>query len=214
MAGRCPESCAQVISGSGLYSAQFYGLNPTLVPATCLLTAGQKICVSNGPQCTKKVVSAPTNTGGCTALASQNALSIQAFFALNPFLKTDCSNLLAGDSVCVAGPAQTASAVCSEEHTVVLTTCGGGAAPPAPASTSAKPAVVTTSSVAPTSSANTSGPVAAASSDSGASGMNPAVIGGIIGGVILLVGAVAVGIWYSKQKRGSNAVGDAIELKD
>ncbi|KAJ3408049.1 hypothetical protein HDU80_007043 [Chytriomyces hyalinus] len=210
MAARCPESCAQVISGSGLYSAQFYALNPALVPATCLLTVGQKICVSNGPQCTKKVVSAPTNTGGCTALASQNALSIQAFFALNPFLKTDCSNLLANDSVCVAGPAQTASTVCSEEHTVVLTTCGGGSAS---APTSSKPAVVT-SSVAPTSSTSTSGSVAAVSSDSAASGMNPAVIGGIVGGAILLVGAVAVGIWYSKQKRSSNAVGDAIELKD
>ncbi|KAI8846024.1 hypothetical protein BJ741DRAFT_586409 [Chytriomyces cf. hyalinus JEL632] len=213
MSGRCPESCAQVISGSGLYSAQFYGLNPALVPATCLLTAGQKICVANGPQCTKKVVSAPTNTGGCTALASQNALSIQAFFALNPFLKADCSNLLAGDSVCVAGPAQTASAVCSEEHTVVLTTCGGGAVTSAPAPTSSKAAVVT-SSVAPTSSTNTSASVATGSSDGAAGGMNPAVIGGIVGGVILLVGAVAVGIWYSRQKRSANAVGDAIELKD
>lgn len=98
------DSCSSIASSKHTYFAEILALNPTTINSTCSnLVVGQSVCWrdSTDPTCTTK--SAVPSGGSCSSMAASHGTTSAQILGLNPYLNSDCSNLYAGDYICVSG---------------------------------------------------------------------------------------------------------------
>ncbi|KAJ2964735.1 hypothetical protein NQZ79_g253 [Umbelopsis isabellina] len=128
------DTCISIASSKHTYFAQILALNPTINSACSNLVVGQSVCWrdSTEPTCiTKSVV--PFGAS-CSSMAASYGTTSAQILGLNPNLNSDCSNLYAGDIICVnatfsgttttavssttAAASSTPSVACSKPYTV------------------------------------------------------------------------------------------------
>ncbi|KAJ4856958.1 hypothetical protein T069G_07855 [Trichoderma breve] len=140
------DSCAVLASANGISLDTFYSWNPAVGTSCASLILDYYVCVgviSQGGSTTTKPgngvsTPGPVQTGivsncnsfhlvvsgdTCPDIASKAGISLDNFYAWNPAVKSDCTQLLAGDYVCVGiigGPIQTGMiGSCNKFHLVV-----------------------------------------------------------------------------------------------
>jgi len=93
------ETCDALLSKLGLSQTSIQSLNPGM---TCdgTLPANQVLCIKvKTPTCTRQATATATN---CDGLASQYNITPAEFVEYNDNVNSDCTNLVVGQSYCVA----------------------------------------------------------------------------------------------------------------
>lgn len=102
------DTCSSIVSSKHTYMAEVLALNAATVNADCSnLSVGESICWrdSTDPSCATKL-SIPSGSS-CSSVAAANSATVAEILAWNPYLNSGCSNLYAGDYLCVSGNALT-----------------------------------------------------------------------------------------------------------
>ncbi|KAH8812335.1 hypothetical protein F5884DRAFT_843633 [Xylogone sp. PMI_703] len=145
------DQCTVIASNHGISLQTFYSYNPAVGSTCAFLIAGDYVCVSVLGGTTLTTTTTPGNgivtptpiqsgmVGNCNSfylvasgdqcatIASSHGISLTNFDAWNPLINSECSNLIAGDYVCIGAVGFTT--------TKTTTTSGNGISTPEPIQT-------------------------------------------------------------------------------
>ncbi|KZZ91305.1 carbohydrate-binding module family 50 protein [Ascosphaera apis ARSEF 7405] len=105
------DSCWAIASANGISLEDLISLNPEVNSGCTNLVVGQKLCLAKGNSAPSKP---PTGDGkckktytikggdSCWSIANANGISLEQLTSWNSGIDSGCTNLYAGDSICVS----------------------------------------------------------------------------------------------------------------